>query len=94
MADLVLNGFNLCVQEVEVVGDDVLATIAEEYEAAACACWTKCCDDEGTAVPKRMVSDASRIANDLRNRWMSVTNVVVSCCDVALMGNSDDDDDL
>ena len=71
---------------------EVLAAIAEEYEAAAaCACGTKCCDDEGTAVPKRMVSDASRIANDLRNRWMSVTNVVVSCCDVALMGNSDED---
>jgi hypothetical protein len=92
LADLVLNGFNLCVQEVvEVVGDEVLATIAEEYEAAACACGTKCCDDDGTAVPKRMVSDASKIANDLRNRWMSVTNVVVSCCDVALMGNSDED---
>ena len=76
-----------------VVGDDVLATIAEEYEAAAaCACGTKCCDDEGTAVPKRMVSDANRIANDLRNRWMRVTNTVVSCCDVALMGNSDNDD--
>lgn len=77
-----------------VVGDEVLAIIAEEYEAAAaaCACGTKCCDDEGTAVPKRMVSDASRIANDLRNRWMRVINVVVSCCDVALMGNSDDDD--
>ena len=40
---------------------------------------------------KRMVSDARRIVNDLRRRWMRWTIDVASCCDDDLMGNSVDD---
>ena len=39
---------------------------------------------------KRMVSDARRMVNDLRRRWMRWTSDVASCCDVDLMGNSAD----
>ncbi len=42
------------------------------------------------AVDKRMVSDARRMANDLRKRWMRWVNVVASCCCV-LMGNNETD---
>ena len=37
---------------------------------------------------KRMVSDARRMVNDLRRRWMRWVTDVASCCDV-LIGNND-----
>ena len=37
-----------------------------------------------------MVSDAKRMANDLRKRWMRWVNVVASCCGDGLMGNNDE----
>ena len=37
---------------------------------------------------KRMVSDARRMVNDLRRRWMRWVTDVASCCD-DLIGNND-----
>lgn len=36
---------------------------------------------------KRMVSDARRMVNDLRRRWMRWVTDVASCCD-ELIGNN------
>jgi len=41
-----------------------------------------------------MVSDATRMANDLRKRWMRWVNVVASCCcccSCCLMGNNEEE---